>query len=736
MSLRIKISLILAAVFLLLGVAVMTIQKQIVFPGFQALENTYAQKNAGRVTQAVNRELHHLNLLCFDWAAWDDTCDFVATRSQDYIDANLVPETFTGNNINLINFYDLKGQLVWGESKDLETETLLELQEFPPDGLAPDHRLLAFDIRDKPMSEVFVAGIMQTSSGPMLVASRPIIDSGNRGPVRGALVMGRLLDSGMIKDLCDQTAVDFKLFTAQTGGLTPDQKNILDAAWSKDDAVIEYRTQSELIVYSALADIWNNPAFLVESTIFRDITREGRNTLRFAMYSLLGAGLLSLAAVLVMLQKTVARPLEKLTGHVMHVSRTGDLSRRISLHKTDETGRLALAFNQMTQSIEQIRQRLQGIIDMLPLMLVCMDTQGRVKLVNDNGLSMAGIQASGILDRPLTDLLPGLRSEMTAIMDKTGSDQIYELKRFPLVLQGRSGYHDITACPLPPETGIASVVLIQDVTRAVHMEEIVIQSEKMMSLGGLAAGMAHEINNPISGIMQAVQLVTSRLTTSLPANEAAARKAGITMEAVKAYMTDRHILQLLENVHKAGDLAATIVQNMLSFARKEPADKSLHDMTQIIEQALDIARTDYNLKKKYDFKQIRIIRDYEAGFPMVPCEKGKILQAMLNIIKNAAEAMHEDGRRPRTPELVFRLAVENDMAGVEISDNGPGMDDTTRKRIFEPFFTTKPVSSGTGLGLSMVYFIIKETHKGDIEVTSAPGKGTKFKIRLPLEQPF
>ncbi len=119
--------------------------------------------------------------------------------------------------------------------------------------------------------------------------------------------------------------------------------------------------------------------------------------------------------------------------------------------------------------------------------------------------------------------------------------------------------------------------------------------------------------------------------------------------------------------------------------------------------------------------------------PEVVCQASKVQQVFLNILRNGAEAMRSNSAASRSPRFILRVYAENDSACVEIEDNGPGMDEATRKRVFEPFFTTKPPGSGTGLGLSVSYFIITEDHGGAMYVESSPGAGTTFTIRLPLE---
>ncbi len=158
-------------------------------------------------------------------------------------------------------------------------------------------------------------------------------------------------------------------------------------------------------------------------------------------------------------------------------------------------------------------------------------------------------------------------------------------------------------------------------------------------------------------------------------------------------------------------------------------------MRTLLDKTLELAENDYNLKKKYDFREIEIIRDYGVGAPPALCESSKIQQVFLNILKNGAQAMTEEAsRRPggnKSPRFALRVRPDGDMVRVEIEDNGPGMDRVTRDRIFEPFFTTKADGVGTGLGLSVSHFIITNDHGGAMSVESTLGEGTTFIIRLP-----
>jgi len=245
--------------------------------------------------------------------------------------------------------------------------------------------------------------------------------------------------------------------------------------------------------------------------------------------------------------------------------------------------------------------------------------------------------------------------------------------------------------------------------------------------------MAHEINNPLAGILQNAQLIENRLTNSLPANDQAALASNTTMESIKTYMEKRQILQSLDNIFKAGSNAAKIVDNMLSFARKGTSKKSKFNIVELLEKTIDLAQSDYDLKRKYDFKQMDIIKTFDSDLPDVICEESKIMQVFFNIIKNATEALYDAQVKLEDSKLIFRLKTIGNYVQIEIEDNGPGMNEDILKRVFEPFFTTKDVDKGTGLGLSLSYFIIVDEHDGELEVESTIGGGSKFIIKLPTQ---
>jgi len=378
----------------------------------------------------------------------------------------------------------------------------------------------------------------------------------------------------------------------------------------------------------------------------------------------------------------------------------------------------------------RLQNYLSSIIDSMPSLLVGVDAALAVTQWNRQAEQQTACLTDTVLGRPLFSVIPRLEPLAGQIRSAVVERQIYENVRLSHTMGELTCFEDVTIYPLLESGFDGAVIRMDDVTEKVRLEEMVIQSEKMLSIGGLAAGMAHEINNPLAGILQNVQLAKNRLTKDFPANIEAAEQAGTSMSAIRHFMEKRRIFDQLDNIDAAGGRAAEIVENMLSFAKKGRSKKR-HDLSKVLKKAIDLAGSDYSLKKEYDFRSIKICCDFPSGTSQVLCEENKIIQVFFNLISNAAQALYTVRSARRELLLSFRIFEGEKEIQVEIEDNGPGMDDATRKRIFEPFFTTKEVNKGTGLGLSMAYFIVVKDHNGELAVDSSPEKGTTFIIRLP-----
>jgi two-component system NtrC family sensor kinase len=234
-------------------------------------------------------------------------------------------------------------------------------------------------------------------------------------------------------------------------------------------------------------------------------------------------------------------------------------------------------------------------------------------------------------------------------------------------------------------------------------QEQLIRSEKLASLGKLAATIAHEINNPLAAV-----LTYSRLMMKL------ARKNRIGPD--RSEEISRYLQTMESETARCGE----IVKNLLAFSRHSKITIEEHRIESILDKTIVL------ITHELEMKEIKLIKRYEKNLPKIQCDAKQMQQALLNLVVNASEAMAEGG----TLTVESRRSQEAGYLEVNISDTGYGIPNEDLKNIFEPFFTTKEEGKGVGLGLSVVYGIITR-HNGFIDVTSELGKGSTFKIRLP-----
>lgn len=378
---------------------------------------------------------------------------------------------------------------------------------------------------------------------------------------------------------------------------------------------------------------------------------------------------------------------------------------------------------------------LQSILDSMASTLMRVDAQGQVTHWNRAAQSALQLDPDGDLGRPFAELFPVLAIPTDEIAGAIRNGQPFTRDRLPVPLGGEIRYLDVAVFPLR-HVASGAVIRMDDVTERVRIDEMVVQTEKMMSVGGLAAGMAHEINGPLGVVAQGSQNLMRRLAEDLPENHRVADELGLDLAVLREYLERRGIFQFIAGIRDSADRAGRIIGDMLAYSRRSASSFVPVGLNSLIDAALRLAGHDYGLKQSYDFRRFRIVREGLDTDDEVACEATAIEQVLLNLLRNAAQAMFHAGS-DAAPQIRLAVHDEGDWLRLEVADNGPGMGAEVARRLFEPFFTTKPVGIGTGLGLSVAYFIVTEQHRGTIAVDTAPGAGTCFTIRLPRHgKPF
>lgn len=279
-----------------------------------------------------------------------------------------------------------------------------------------------------------------------------------------------------------------------------------------------------------------------------------------------------------------------------------------------------------------------------------------------------------------------------------------------------------------------------------HMQIQLIHNEKMSGLGQMAAGIAHEINNPvnfiygnlthakdyINDVMGLLNLYQVEYPNPTPRIQA--EQKSIDLEFIQD-----DLLKLFNSMALGAQRIHEIVKSMRIFSRLDESEAKAVDIHEGIDSTLTILH--HRLKAKPEQAAIAVIRDY-GQLPPVECYAGQLNQVFMNILSNAIDALDEYNQQQtlqETEKQSSRIHISTEIMGnnwvaIRIADNGPGIDENVQMRLFDPFFTTKPIGKGTGLGLSISYEIVVEKHSGKLYCQSAPGQGTEFIIEIPIKQ--
>lgn len=359
-----------------------------------------------------------------------------------------------------------------------------------------------------------------------------------------------------------------------------------------------------------------------------------------------------------------------------------------------DNSQLYSSLEQKASEIARLKDFSENIVESLNVGVLAVDLEGTVEAWNSRMEQVFGVPRDAAVGQPLGNLLPAeLASEIASRDDQ---EQITGIYKYRFQRQGRSLILNVSITPLVGKSGerIGRLLLFDDVTQRERMEEQMSQTEKLTSLGLLAAGVAHEVNTPLAVISNYIQMLAKQMPDGDP----------------------RH--SIIEKIVKQTFRASEIVNNLLNFSRTGAGELADVDLNRVVEETLSLVA--HPLKTS----QIRVVKQLSDGLPPVRGSANKLQQVFLNLFLNARDAMPAGGM------LEVRTTAHNGSVEIEVVDTGNGIPREHIHKIFDPFFTTKATGRGTGLGLSVTYGIIKE-HAGRIDVRSTPGRGTSFHVEFP-----
>ncbi len=351
--------------------------------------------------------------------------------------------------------------------------------------------------------------------------------------------------------------------------------------------------------------------------------------------------------------------------------------------------------------LERIKAEWLATIDALVDPLMIIDQDYTIRKANQALAKLSNKKVTDVIGKKCYQMFAGRESPCVGC--KLGQSKTAKSEQFHLEgIRGKT-FFEVTSQPIELESEHNVVHIYRDRTEHRKMANQLLQKEKLASIGQLAGGVAHELNNPIGGI-----LVFSQM---------------LLMETDKK---DAHY-QDIKEIEEAAKRCRDIVRNLLDFARKSPGEdsnvKSEVDVHEAFEKALKFAKLGFKHKK------VTIEENWDPKLPKVLGDTNKLTQVFLNLLQNAEQASED---KKAVIKITGQLEKSSGMVSISIQDNGGGIDPKNMKKIFDPFFTTKDPGSGTGLGLSICYNIVEEIG-GQIDVESEKGEGAKFTVRIPAK---
>lgn len=396
----------------------------------------------------------------------------------------------------------------------------------------------------------------------------------------------------------------------------------------------------------------------------------------------------------------------------------------------DESNRLLKETNQLLEDevaqhvatarrLHSSESYIKSILKSMPLMLIGLNKDGHITQWNKRAEDISGIKAENALGKNLWETYPIIMVSPGQINTAIAKQETVTIKHS----QRGQYYFDITIYPLLEQVETGVVILIDDVTKKILAENMLIQTDKMSSMGELASSMAHDITPPLQAIL--FDLSTFQHLLADGSQEINEFNSGGKPEKLRSLLTD---------AAEKGQHVASIVSNLQAFARGRSDKKLRSNIVEVMDHTLDLARDVLSVPSGLKFSAITIERNYEQDLLMIPCYVTELQQAFLSLFRHSCDALGKVGRADHKPIIKIQISKFYGDLWIKIQHNGVGLSNEEQMYLFEPFFSNKPPEAtyDASKRLSFAHFIITEQHQGQIAVTSDVNVGTTFHMQLRL----
>ena len=695
MSLSRKIGL--ASTAAVIVVVVLAISLMLLF--MRSLQQSEEQNMGMMIEQAIGAfdgQLQKLDVLNRDWSAWDDTYNFVQLPSgnEDYLKVNFTDATFADGELNFILIIDNSGRLVFGEAFDLTAGEEVPIPESLQEHISDEALIRHEGVEDS------VIGVILLREGPLLVSSRPILTSEGEGPVEGTIIMARFMDSSVVDALSKTIHLPLVMMTVNDTSM-PSDLEVAHSSLTVEAPVLVRAISSESMGgYSLLQDIYGNPAIIFRLTMPRTVYADSVAIMRYFMLAIMGFSLLCAGIFTQSVRRLVVSRVARVAEFMGGIGATGDLSKRLTIQGNDEITKLAKNINTTVEALEkaEVNAKVQkGLIDRIlattPSAVLVIDDDDRIKLANRAFYSAFKKKNSEVETKPISEIIP--TDELSPAISEARSGKTFSVRH---EFRHRVNGHERMFMANVLRMGEDEVLFVlDDVTEERAKQERLHLTDRLASIGEMAAGIAHELNNPLTGVI------------------------GLSQMLLDEEMSDG-AKEDLNLIYNEAQRAAAVVKKLLTFGRQHPTERKAVQINAGVEDVLSLRAYEQKVNN------IRVTTQLDDHLPEIVADPFQMQQVFLNIVLNAEQAMietHKEGTLTITTERV------GGNIKVSFSDDGPGISPENMRKLFSPFFTTKALGKGTGLGLSICYGIVTN-HGGRMYAQSELGKGATFVVELPL----
>lgn len=387
MTLRAKTLSLIAITLLLLIVVIYVIARVIVMSSFITLESEEAVQHLQRTTNLIQSELADFTAAAGDWSNWDDSYTFAQTAAPEYVEDNLMDDTFYNLRWNLAMVMNTAGETVYTRSMDLETGDELPVPEVLTPLLTLDSGLMTAVAVGETQS-----GLVMADTTPLMLVVSPILSSAGEGPIGGYFVLARYLDQTWVRQLADSTGLALEVLPIG-GMVSAGEKLYQDAVYD-----VTAMNDRELVGQAVVNDYSGQPGFILQAQLPRAISEHGWATISYFMIALLFGGLIVGGAMIVFLERLVLSRVAHLSDDVSAIRTSANVHSRVRLEGSDELSRLSTEINGMLDSIAESEvavrkseRQLQTLVNNAPITLWAMDFNGRILLIKGRGLEALGI---------------------------------------------------------------------------------------------------------------------------------------------------------------------------------------------------------------------------------------------------------------------------------------------------------------------------------------------------------